>query len=89
MISKNDLKDSEYDVFVSSMFEIVKRYNKIQEQQRALGLFSYGRELLKCHACGLTEDINFIRKLFTYRCGDTEFKCPNCAAECLVPLEAC
>ncbi|GEM_PF-1910980 len=74
MARKNDLKDPKYDAFVSSMLEVAERYKKIQEQQCALGLFSYDRELVKCHVCKLSEDINFIGKLFTYRYGDIEFK---------------
>ncbi len=74
MTKKEIAESEEYKAFISGMREVAEHYREIQDQRRALGLFLDDRELLKCHECGLFEDIDFIGKLFTYRRGDNEFK---------------
>ncbi len=55
-------------------------------------MFIDDRELLQCHSCGLTEDVEFCGRLITYfgepgssdtglrfkERGDGKFRCPKC-----------
>lgn len=73
-MSKNeiDLKDDiEYKNFLK---EVGERFREIHEHAKLHGTFGYDRETLSCPRCGLTEDIDFSDKLFTYKKGDAEFK---------------
>lgn len=74
MTKKEIAESAEYKDFISNMGEVMEYYKEIQEKRRELGLFLDDRELLKCHECGLSEDVDVIGKLFTYRRGDKEFK---------------
>lgn len=46
--------------------KMAERIVKIQKIAKQNGVFIYDRELLRCSKCGLTEDIAFSGKLFTY-----------------------
>lgn len=78
------------------ILEAAKRIAELQEQAKALGLFTNDRELLECPACGLKEDVAFSGLLITYfgepsgndtglRFKETEkdkiYICPNCGKE--------
>lgn len=80
----------------TGILEVAKRLAELQEQAKALGLFTNDRELLDCQNCGLKEDVTFDGRLITYfgepsgndtgqRFKETEkdkiYICPNCGKE--------
>ena len=66
----------------------------VQEQARALGIFTGDRELIECQKCGLLEDVIVTGQLITCRpsalggdtglrfeeLSQTRFRCPACAS---------
>jgi|GEM_PF-779651 len=72
--------------------ELIRGYEPIFRQAKALGIFTNDRELLECPACGLKEDVLITGRLATYRGNDFDtdtglcfkdlgkgrFRCPSC-----------
>lgn len=65
---KNDI---DYQNF---LHEVGARFHELNEMANKHGIFLYDRETVSCPQCGLTEDIAFSGKLFTYYKDDLEFK---------------
>jgi hypothetical protein len=92
----NKMKKKEEFKIPPEILEAAKRIAELQEQAKALGLFTNDRELLECPACGLKEDVAFSGLLITYfgepsgndtglRFKETEkdkiYVCPNCGKD--------
>jgi hypothetical protein len=70
--SKDTFKDDvEYQDFLRELGARIHEVNEISKQH---GIFLNDRELVSCTKCGLTEDIAFSGKLFTYYKDDPGFK---------------
>ena len=69
--SKAFTSDVEYKKLIQ---ECGERFCEINEMATQHGVFPYNRETVHCIQCGLTEDIAFSGKLFTYQQDDAEFK---------------
>ncbi|HQO09317.1 MAG TPA: hypothetical protein PLK90_07750 [Clostridiales bacterium] len=96
-LQKMSEKSSEKEFKIPpEILEAAKRIAELQEQAKALGLFTNDRELLECPACGLKEDVEVYGKLITYigeyshndtglRFKETEkdkiYICPNCGKD--------
>lgn len=63
--------DYEYQNFLQ---EIGDQFNELNQIAKQHGLFLNDRELVSCPKCGLTENIAFSGKLFTYYKDDPYFK---------------
>lgn len=63
--------DAEYQNLLREFGDQIRAINEMAKQQ---GLFLNDRELISCSQCGLTEDIAFSGKLFTYYKDDPDFK---------------
>ncbi len=66
-----DKDDVDYQNFLR---EISARLREVNEISKQYGIFLNDREIVHCAQCGLTEDIAFSGKLFTYYANDPEFK---------------
>ena len=73
---------------------LASRLVVVQEQARALGIFTGDRELIECQKCGLLEDVIVTGQLITCHSSalgrdtglrfeelsQTRFRCPACAS---------
>ena len=76
----------------AELLALASALQNAREQAKQLGIFIDDRELLRCHSCGLNEDIEFSGRLITYfgepgspdtglrfkKRADGKFRCPKC-----------
>jgi len=88
-------RKTETDRTVNGIVDVVRRFQPVLEQAKALGIFTGERELLECPECRLVEDVDCDGRLMTYRDGEEaedsglrfeeiaegRYRCPACGAK--------
>jgi len=63
-----------YDDLVAGISSLARQFRDAEQRARELGIFTNDRELLQCSGCGLSEDVAFDGRLFTYQSADRTFR---------------